>query len=88
MYSSVKEHQLCVNTSSSVCHMDRFLRNQTRGKEEASFPVDSISLNGKRRHKREHISYVCLPDFSGHDNDSMTHDLSEVNSGGRLESMC
>lgn len=22
MYSSVKEHQVCVNTASSVCHMD------------------------------------------------------------------
>lgn len=58
MYSSVKEHRVCVNTSSSVCHMDspavrgRVSSKPDEGKEEVSFTVDWIALNNKGRHKK------------------------------------
>lgn len=61
-----------------------FFETRRGGKRKRLFLWTELALTVNGGPGGEQISYVCLPDFSGRSNDSMTHDLSEVNSGGRL----
>lgn len=81
MYSSVKEHRVCVNTSSSLCHMDSAAAGSTgflktrRGKEDVSFAVDLLCVCW---------IFFKTTGMTARDVhcDNMTHDLSEVSAGG------